>query len=232
MYKGCWEDVPSAKLFKINRAPVTREWTAAAATGTTAKNQSFKVESNESIDFYIGASITARVDESDSAKFLFYYSGKQLEEVIDADVRGFIGSIIAQEYGSHELDWGRKNKNVIFQTAKDKASTHFLQYGITITQFGFTEGMSYTDETIQKAINKKFEADLSVSAADKQLEAAKKLAEAGEAVQVSQDLEMKKRLVDAQVEMMKKWNGQLPQYMPMGSDPFSVLGAMRNSQAK
>jgi hypothetical protein len=228
---GCYEDAPSARLFKINRAPVTREWTSNTKTGTSATNQAFKVESNESIDFFIGATLTARVDEADTAKFLYYYSGKQLAEIVDSDVRGYIGSIISQQFGSNVVDWGRKNKNVIFNTALEQARKHFADFGITIIQLGYTEGMNYTDEAIQKAINKKFEADMSVEAAQKQLEAAQKLAQAGAAVQMSQELEMKKKLVDGQIEMMKKWDGKLPTTM-YGTDPFAALRQMQGSLTK
>jgi hypothetical protein len=217
-------------FFKINRAPVTREWTSSGATGTSKSNQAFKVESNESIDFFIGASLTARVDEGDTAKFLYFYSGKQLQDIVDSDVRSFIGTIISQEFGANGVDWGRKNKNAIFTKALEQAKTHFAGYGISIIQLGFTEGMNYTDPAIQISINKKFEADMSVDAAKQQLQAAQTLAQAGSAVQMSQELEMKKKLVDGQIEMMKRWNGVLPTTM-YGTDPFAALRSMQNSIA-
>jgi hypothetical protein len=70
---GDWQEMPVAILITIDRTPVTREWTSSERTGTSKSNQAFHVESRESIDFAIGATMTAHVTEEDAAKFLFYY---------------------------------------------------------------------------------------------------------------------------------------------------------------
>lgn len=200
-------DVPAYRLFKINRAPVTREWTASSTTGTSAKNQAFHVETNESIDFAIGANITAHINEADAAKFLYHYGGKQLEDVIDQDVRGFVSSSLSQQFGSQTLDYGRGHKVEIFAKTFSEAKEYFIKFGITVDRLGFTEGMTYTDSNIQKAINQKFEADQNAEIAKKTLEAAEVNAKAKEAVKAQQDFELEKMRLEIEKLKVQKWDG-------------------------
>ncbi|WP_374353603.1 SPFH domain-containing protein [Chitinimonas sp.] len=213
--QSCWfgdyRDVASARLVKINRSPVTREWTRPVSTGTARANQSFSVESSESIDFDIGATLTAHVAEADAAAFLYYFAGKQLEEIADSNIRGFIAASLARQFGVNTLDWGRSHKNEVFANALKEAQAFFGPKGVTIDNIGFVEGMSYHDSRIQDAINKKFEADVQVEAAKQQLTAAETLAKAGAAVQVQQDLEMRKREQDLRARAIEKWDGHMPQ---------------------
>lgn len=202
-----WVDVPAYRLFKINRAPVTREWTSSAATGTSAKNQAFHVETNESIDFSIGANITSHIAESDAAKFLYHYGGKQLEDVIDQDVRGFVSSSLSQQFGNENLDFARTHKVEIFDKTFKEAKEYFIKFGITVDRIGFTEGMTYTDSNIQKAINQKFEADQNAQIAKKTLEAAETNAKAGVAVKAQQDFELEKMRLEIEKLKVQKWDG-------------------------
>lgn len=202
-----WVDVPAYRLFKINRSPVTREWTSSATTGTSPKNQAFHVESNESIDFSIGANITAHITEADAAKFLYHYGGKQLEDVIDQDVRGFVSSSLSQQFGSENLDFGRTHKVEIFAKTYGEAKDYFAKFGITVDRIGFTEGMTYTDSNIQKAINQKFEADQNAQIAKKTLEAAETNAKAGVAVKAQQDFEIAKMNLEIEKLKVQKWDG-------------------------
>jgi uncharacterized protein YqfA (UPF0365 family) len=78
--------------------------------------------------------------------------------------------------------------------------------------------MSYHDSRIQDAINKKFEADVQVEAAKQQLTAAETLARAGAAVQVQQDLEMRKRELDLRAKAIDKWDGRMPQVVGNSDD--------------
>lgn len=216
-------DVPTAQLFTVSRAPVARSWTSSAATGTSAKNEAFSVESNESIDFDIGATIIAHVAEADTAKFLYLHSGSQLETVIDGQVRNYVSSILSREMGSHNIDWDRQNKNAVFTTAFNETKTFFAAQGITIDSLGFTEGMTYHDPAIQKAINAKFAADMNVQIAEKTLEAANQYAQAKDAVKVQQDIENRKRELDLQAAAIAKWDGKLPVTNASGAMPFVNL---------
>lgn len=208
-------DVPTLALYKIDRAPVSREWTDDPGTGTSTRNQSFHVESSESIDFNIGAMIIAHVAEEDTAKFLYYYSGKQLQDIIDSNVRTTVGGILAQEFGKRSYEDDAKGKNDVFAIVLKQTQAIYQQYGITIDQLGYSEGMTPSDPKIQASINAKFEADQQIGIADSQLQAAKKIAEASDAVRVKQSLEIQMKQVDIAMMMAQKWNGQgiMPQFI-------------------
>lgn len=162
------QHIETAALVKVNRAPVVREWTSSATTGSTPKNQAFKVESTESIDFWIGAVASASIREEDAAKFLYYFNGKQLEEVMDQNVRGFVQKQLFEEFGSLPLEKARLEKKNIFQRVEESAKSFFMSQGITIGYIGGTEGMTYTDPKIQEAINANFSAQQQVEQASQQ----------------------------------------------------------------
>ena len=207
-----YKDVATAKLLKIIRAMVSREWTA-TAKGTSPKNQAITVESNESIDFDLGAVITAQVTEKDAALFLYTFGGKQLEEVIDQDVRNYMAQSLSSSFGTHSLEEGRHDKIAYFNTARKDAQDFFSKKGITIVTFGSTEGMTYHDESIQRAINKKFEAQQANMAATEMASAAAKLVANKEAVIVQQNYEIRKQEVENQKAAVSKWDGHGPTMM-------------------
>ena len=178
-------DIASAKLIKISRTPVSREWTSNKTTGTSSSDQAFAVETSESIGFRIGAIITAHIAEEDTAKFLYNYTAAQLEEVLDTNIRNFISAELATSFGAHDLNWGQKNKNDVFANARLKAQDFFGKRGITIDNFGFSEGIYYDNQKIQDAIDDKFSSEMKVVSAQNMLDAAKKLAESQVAVEQS-----------------------------------------------
>lgn len=202
-----WKDVATEKLLLVDRTPVTREWTSDNATGTSKSNEAFSVESNESIDFSIGANMTAHISEDDAAKFLYNYGGKSLSQVADEDIRQFISTHLSNEFGSNSLDYDRLNKVAIFNKTFEDAKVYYSAKGVTIDRIGFTEGMNYHDINIQKSINQRFEADMQVDVAKKTLEAAQINAQAKEAVQAQQAMELKRREQDIEMAKVNKWDG-------------------------
>jgi hypothetical protein len=226
----CWVDQATHKLIRISRTPVTREWTANPHTGTGGKDESFHVESNESIDFSIGATLTAHISEENTTKFLFYYSGKQLAEVLDGNLRSCVGSELSKAFGSLSVDQARSSKPAIFAKVFDAAKTEFEKRGITLDNFGFSDGMTYSDARIQDAINKKFEADMLKQSAVAQAEAAHNFASAQSAIVAMQELELRKKLVDAQVSMMQKWDGKVPGVLA-GDNMFTAMFAAKGAPA-
>jgi len=220
------KDVATAILFKINRTPITREWTGAVTTGTKPSNEAFPVESVESIDFDIGATITAHVSEEDAAKFLYYYSGQQLADIIDTNIRSYIGTIVAREFGKLTYDDCRVKKSDVFAVAEKAAMEFFGARGITIDNLGYTEGMTPHDKRIQTAINERFVADQAVGTANQQMLAAKKIAEASDAVRIKQDLDIRMKQVEIATIMANRWDGHgiMPTYV-VGADGRVVVNA-------
>jgi hypothetical protein len=152
------EWIPTVAVIIVDRTPVTREWTSAQNTGTSASFQAFGVESSESIDFKVGSTCSALVEEQHAAEFLYYFSGKSLPEVMDENVRGFVQAELFKEFGSRTLAEARADKRAIFDSVFTNTKAHFEPLGITITSLGGSEGLIYTDEKVQKVINDNFTA--------------------------------------------------------------------------
>lgn len=157
-----YEWIPTVKVIKVNRQPVTREWTGKEDTGTAGRDEALWVESFDSIGFGVGVNTTALVREEDAAQFLYYFAGKPLAAVVDENVRGKINSILSREFAAHDLEAARGMKNQIFKIAAEETVAAFKTMGVTITNLGLAEGLVYADEEIQKAINEKFKAEMDI----------------------------------------------------------------------
>jgi hypothetical protein len=156
--RGYWsyDWIPTVAVIIVDRTPVTREWTQADSTGTSKSNQAFGVESIESIDFKVGATCSALVEEAHAAEFLYYFSGKSLAQVMDENVRGFIQAELFREFGHRTLLEGQGQKSDIFELVFANTQAHFVELGITINSCGGSEGLIYTDPAVQAEINENF----------------------------------------------------------------------------
>ncbi|MEY2525375.1 MAG: hypothetical protein QOE73_146 [Verrucomicrobiota bacterium] len=148
---GRW--IPMVRLIKVNRSPVTREWTADAATGTTAKNQAIWIESSDSVGFSMGFTCTAFIPEEHAAKFLYWYPTGSLTNVMDNEVRARIQQTAAEIAARYPLDALRAKKQEISDAVKNDVTNFFAQRGIFITTVGMFGGMTYENMEIQKSID-------------------------------------------------------------------------------
>ncbi len=141
------------QLIKVNRSPITREWTAEATTGTTAKNQAIWIESSDSVGFSMGFTCTAFIPEEQAAKFLYWYPSGSLADVMDSEVRGRIQQVAAEIAAKYPLDVLRAKKQEISDAVKRDITEFFAQRGVVITTIGMFGGMTYENGEIQKAID-------------------------------------------------------------------------------
>jgi hypothetical protein len=148
---GRW--IATVRLIKVNRSPVTREWTAEASTGTTAKNQAIWVESSDSVGFSMGFTCTAFIPEEEAARFLYWYPSGSLAGVMDTEVRGRIQQMAAEIAAKYPLDALRSRKQEISDAVKQDITKFFAQRGVVITTVGMFGGMTYENGEIQKAID-------------------------------------------------------------------------------
>lgn len=229
------EWIPTVKVITVNRSPVTREWTIVRED---AKNQTaaIEVESKDSIGLKLGVNITAMVEEPDTARFLYFYTGKSLADVIDTNVRGEIQTLLSEEFGSRELETCKNDKNMIFESVRHKIIAKFENFGVTITSFGLAEGFTYEDREIQQAINdayvaemriqqkeqealaQKFENERLLSIAENERKQAEEFAKAAEARSKMVDVEVNRMKAEAVLNFSTRWDGKLPYYMLMGGE--------------
>ncbi len=148
---GHW--IATVRLIKVNRSPVTREWTAEAATGSTAKNQAIWIESSDSVGFSMGFTCTAFIPEEQAAKFLYWYPSGSLADVMDSEVHGRIQQVSAEVAAKYPLDALRTRKQEISDAVRSDITIFFAQRGVVITTVGMFGGMTYENGEIQKAID-------------------------------------------------------------------------------
>ncbi len=231
-----FEWVPDAKVILVDRTPVTREWTKPSSTGTSASNQAIGVESKDSINFRVGVNVTASVTEENAAKFLYHFAGKPLAAVMDENVRGFAQTVLAREFGDRELEKCKTEKSAIFAKTSNEIKEHFIALGVTIDNFGSSEGLAFDEPKIQEAINRKISAEMDVQVALQEQtaqetrnkiavakamaarEQAEEFAKAQEAQTKQIELEIAKIRAQAMLTAAQRWSGTLPaSVLPSGS---------------
>src|SRR5438876_7885923 len=148
---GRW--IATVRLIKVNRSPVTREWTAEATTGTAAKNQAIWIESADSVGFSMGFTCTAFIPEEQAARFLYWYPTGSLANVMDTEVRGRMQQVAAEVAARYRLDLLREKKQEISDAVKKDITEFFAHRGVVITTVGMFGGMTYENGEIQKAID-------------------------------------------------------------------------------
>ena len=151
---GKW--IPAVKVIKVDRAPVTREWTADKASGTSSQDQAIWVESDDSVGFSMGFTATGYIKEEDAAKFLYWYPSGSLAQVMDTEVRARIQQAVAAVAAAYPLDGLRSKKEEMVEAAREDVIPFFAERGITITTVSQFGGMTYENPEIQKAIDNVF----------------------------------------------------------------------------
>jgi hypothetical protein len=163
--------ISTVRVIKVNRAPVTREWTAEATTGTSAKNESLVVQSHDGVVFALGGTITCRIEEEDAALYLRHFGtvaseqqelqdivdqARPLADVVDTGIRSYMQSRLFYHFSGAPLDEAKQKKIDYFNSTFHDAVDYFKQRGITIDSFGSTKGLTYLNPKVQDAINQKF----------------------------------------------------------------------------
>jgi SPFH domain / Band 7 family len=173
---GHW--IPTVRLVKVNRSPVTREWaTVQTTTANGAIQRSDKaiwIESGDSVGFSMGFTCTAFIPEDDAAKFLYWYPSGSLAEVMDREVRGRVQQVAAEVAAKYPLDLLRTKKQEIADAVKNDLTYFFATRGVTITTVGMFGGMTYENPEIQKSIDGTFIAQQLKVVAEAKFEAQKK----------------------------------------------------------
>ena len=148
---GHW--IPNVRLIKVDRSPVTREWTADPTTGTSNKNQAIWIESSDSVGFSMGFTCTAYIPEESAAKFLYWYPSGSLAQVVDTEVRGRIQQAASEVAAKYPLDSLREKKQEICDAVRRNVTEFFSARGVVVTTVSMFGGMTYENPEIQKAID-------------------------------------------------------------------------------
>jgi len=191
-HQGEW--IPNVRLIKVDRTPVTREWTADKNKGTNKKDEGIWVESMDSIEFSTGINCTGHIEEANTSKFLYYYKANALATVMDQEIRNKIQETLAEFAAGHDLDKLRALKKDMIKKVREIVIPFYAERGITITTIGMFGGLEYKNKDIQKSIDAVFvaqqlknveKAKLSAMADQKKRMEAEGKAEADKARQVA-----------------------------------------------
>lgn len=155
---GNWK--PAAILVKVDKSPVTREWTADPNSGTSNKNEAIWVMTSDQVEFSTGWTCTARIAARDDAvKFLHNYPNGSLQVVMDTEVRAKLQAAFGLEVTDLPMDTLRKQATPHIVAVITDVTTFFKDRGITITNLGITGGFVYKDKTIMDTMVKVFNAE-------------------------------------------------------------------------
>lgn len=173
---GRW--IPTVRLVKVNRSPVTRTWTTPQNTTvgsiTARSDQAIWIESGDSVGFSMGFACTAFISEADAARFLYWYPSGSLSDVMDHEVRGRIQQVAAEVAAKYPLDQLRTRKQEIADAVKNDVTNFFANRGVTVTTIGMFGGMTYENPEIQRSIDGTFIAQQLKVVAEAKFEAQKK----------------------------------------------------------
>lgn len=155
---GRWTD--AAILVRVDKSPVTREWTADPNSGTSSKNEAIWVMTSDQVEFSTGWTCTARVSSRDDAvKFLHNYPNGALAQVMDQEVRAKIQSAFGLEVTDLPMEELRLKATPHIQSVVDMVVEFFQERGITITNLGISGGFVYKDPSIVKTLVEVFNAE-------------------------------------------------------------------------
>lgn len=167
---GTW--IPDVRLVKVRRTPVTRLWTKDTATGTSNKNESVHVESQDGIGFTMGWTCTAMITEENTATFLYYYPAGSLEAVMDSEVLSRIQAVTQDTCAKYPVNELRTKKAEIHKAVQDDLTQFYSKRGVTITNVGIYGGFTYENPEIQKSMD-----EAAMAANLKEIESQKLLAQ-------------------------------------------------------
>lgn len=235
---GAFRYDETVRLLAVDRALVSRDWTNDTNTGTSANSEAFAVESKDSINFTVGATITCRIEEQNVAKYLAKYADKTLAQVMDSNIHGECQRLLAKEFGVLELQDCKRQKVEIFDRTFLAIKDKFAEVGITVEFFGNIGGLGYEKKEIQTAIDANFIQEIvsqteglrklaqdernkiDVSVAEAEAQAAKELFVAQEAQELKVSLDTMLKLAQARLNAAKSWNGKLPTGMMPADSPL------------
>ncbi|MFA5382078.1 MAG: SPFH domain-containing protein [Candidatus Micrarchaeia archaeon] len=249
-WQGKW--IPTVLILKVDRTPISQDWTADETSGTGRKNEAIWIESSDSVGFSIGITCAAYIKEEDAATFLYFYPSGSLASVMNSEIRGrvqtsaanFVNPTQASDI-SFTMDALRSRKVELTKAIKADVETFFKARGITITTLGIFGGFQYENKEIQKSIDDVFVAQQKKNIALAELQAQqdtnKRIEMAalavrnaaitkaeGEANKNPAFLELRK--LEVEQARIVKWNGQYPTtYWATGDT--SDLGIIVNTPA-
>jgi len=151
--EGEWID--TVRVLLVDRSPVTRQWEAKEGQNQK-ESTAIWLESNDSIGFSTGFSVSAYIEESNTARFLYSYKSTALSSVLDTELRARIQSVVSSVAARYNMDELRSKKNELMDEVKKDVIPFFEAKGVSITTIGMFGGFTYENKAIQESIDQTF----------------------------------------------------------------------------
>lgn len=214
---GNWK--PAATLIKVDRSPVTREWTADPNSGTSNKNEAIWVMTSDQVEFSTGWVCTARIkDRNDSVKFLFNYPNGSIASVLDNEVRAYVQTSFAIEVTDQPMSKLRTDATPHIEKVVNSTKEFFAERGLDITNLGISGGFVYKDTKIQETLVELFNAQQAEAIAQAKAAAVEKeatgLANAAK-TKATGEAEAIKSIADAKAYEIEKAQQNLETYLDL-----------------
>jgi regulator of protease activity HflC (stomatin/prohibitin superfamily) len=155
---GVWQ--PAAVLIRVDRSPVTREWTADPMSGTSNRNEAIWVMTSDQVEFSTGWTCTARIPTREAAvKFLYNYPSGSIASVMDREVRAMVQTTFGAEVTDEPMEKLRTQATPHIQQVVKKVTDFFAERGLEITNLGISGGFVYKDAKIQAKLVELFNSE-------------------------------------------------------------------------
>lgn len=218
-WKG--EYKPEFEMVKVDRSPVTREWTN-DTTGTSEGNQAVTAKTKDGIKIVVNLNATAQIEEADTPRYLYLYNKNPLSQVMDSEIKAMVHSKLIEEVSRYNLSELQLDK--IMEKLRTDVTDYFKGRGIAITALGLAGDPIYPKD-IQDAINETFKAEQAKETQKLRNERAESLARSE-----AEQMELRSKSLEEQLKMKEKeillklaetWDGGLPEVI--SGDALNII---------
>jgi len=147
---GNW--IPTIRVVKVTRSPETRQWGGSQGGKDDNHGDALWLQSSDGISFSIGFNCTSYIAEKDTSKFLYWYKGDSLKNVLDKEIKARYQQSASHVCATMKMDDLKSHTLDIVHAIEEDVKPFFAQRGITITTVGQFGGINYRDNKIMDAI--------------------------------------------------------------------------------
>ncbi len=228
-----WNDykyIPTVSVIVVDRAAVTCEWTYKPNDKSAKQEQKqIVVESQNSIGFSLAITVTAWIPEEDAEKFLYYYGGRNLDDVLNHNVRSFIQDNMSSGFGQLHITACQLRRKDVWDTMKVHTIKQFSAKGIHIDNIGVAGEFHFIDPKVQEGINNEFIAQKRNDAATQEAMAAEKFAKIGASIRGQKELEADINFKNAMADAARTGKLPMPGTLVLGEGMnFMDLWSLKN----
>ena len=221
---GSGRYIPTQKLIKVDRSPVTQLWYT--ENGKAGDKPGIATETRTSVGITLGIQISAGIEEPNASKFLYWYpENRPLKDVINSDIYATAGSILSQLIAGYSEEDLILKKTEWMGKFKEQLNALYAPRGITIFSVGQYAGIIFDNDKVQVAIDRKLIADKDLAAAVSEVAAAQMRAKAQDYLERQAKIDYMAALAKYIATAADKGISLVPQVQGGGTPLIDLSGA-------